>query len=104
MCELGAILEKLYCTCFSSYSIAVRNEVPRMTCNDDEADRSEETPATMLERVGNRLSRRTFMGNTAKAGGGLALMSAGSGVAAAHGGDDDDDGDGDEMPDDVLGI
>ena len=44
------------------------------------------------------------MGNTAKAGGGLALMSAGSGVAAAHGGDDDDDGDGDEMPDDVLGI
>jgi len=75
-----------------------------MTCNDDEADRSEETPATMLERVGNQLSRRTFMGNTAKAGGGLALMSAGSGVAAAHGGDDDDDGDGDEMPDDVLGI
>ena len=30
-----------------------------MTCNDDEADRSEETPATMLERVGNQLSRRT---------------------------------------------
>ncbi|PSQ23337.1 hypothetical protein BRD01_06855 [Halobacteriales archaeon QS_8_65_32] len=90
-----------------------------MTPETNEADRSDEASVSMLERVGNQLSRRTFMGNTAKVGGGLALASAGTGVAAAGGteggeddggeaddsGDDDngDDGDGDDGPD-VLDI
>ena len=65
--------------------------------DDTVSERSTERTRELIDRVGGQLpSRRTFLGNTAKVGGGaFALSAIGAGSAAAHksGHDDDDDDD-----------
>lgn len=51
----------------------------------------DDSPLESFERIGDQLSRRSFMGDAAKVGGGAFVLSAGSGAAVAGGGDDDDD-------------
>ena len=65
--------------------------------DDTASERSTERTRELIDRVGGQLpSRRAFLGNTAKVGGGaFALSAIGAGSAAAHeSGHDDDDDDG----------
>ena len=57
-----------------------------MTKNDTFGSDDGESPIERFKRVGNQLTRRAFMANSAKAGGGaLALSAAGGGTAMASG-------------------
>jgi hypothetical protein len=60
---------------------------------DKDNSRSGERTAEFFRRIGSQLSRRSFLSNSAKVGGGALALSA-SGTAAAKGDDDSDDKDG----------
>lgn len=64
-----------------------------------EENSDDESPLESFEPIGNRLSRRSFVEDVAKVGGGAAVLSASGGVATAGGDGDGDDGDGDDGDD-----
>jgi rubrerythrin len=59
--------------------------------NDHSNDANGERTADLFDRISDQLSRRGFLGTTAKIGAGGALLSASAGTAAADGMDDADD-------------
>jgi rubrerythrin len=74
--------------------------------DDTDRGRSAERASELIDRVGGQsASRRAFLGNTAKVGGGALTLSAIGGPAAAHKSDDSHGGDksGDGMDGDMNG-
>jgi rubrerythrin len=74
--------------------------------DDTDRGRSAERASELIDRVGGQsASRRAFLGNTAKVGGGALALSAIGGPAAAHKSDDSHGGDksGDGMDGDMNG-
>lgn len=63
---------------------------------------SDESPIESFRRIGDQLSRRSFVGNAAKVGGGAFALSAGSGVALAGCDDDEGDDEGNNGEDDQV--
>lgn len=63
--------------------------------NEEEQRQNGESQATFFRRIGSKLTRRSLLGNSAKAGAGtLALSAAGPAAASSHEDEESDGGDG----------